>query len=141
MTISLSPYLNFAANTREAMEFYREVFGGKLDILTFADYKLEGMPADGVMHAALVTEQFSLFASDAMPGAEASWNGTRVYLAFMGDDTQRLTDWFYKLGEGGRISMPLEKQMWGDTYGQVVDRFGVEWMINISAAQGDAPQQ
>lgn len=137
MTIQLSPYLNFAGNTREAMEFYHDVFGGRLDVLTFADMKLDGMPPEGIMHAALVTDQFSLFASDAMPGAEQSWNGTRVYLAFMGDDVETLTVWFYRLAEHGRISMPLEKQMWGDTYGQVVDRFGIEWMVNISGAAGE----
>jgi len=137
MTVQLSPYLNFAGNTREAMEFYRDVFGGRLDVLTFADMKLDDMPPEGVMHAALVTDQFSLFASDAMPGAEQSWNGTRVYLAFMGDDVETLTVWFYRLAEHGRISMPLEKQMWGDTYGQVVDRFGIEWMVNISGDAGE----
>lgn len=137
MTIALSPYLNFAGNTREAMEFYRDVFGGFLNISTFGDFHLEGMPPDGVMHAALVTDQFSIFASDAMPGAEASWNGTRVYLAFMGDEAENLTVWFYRLAEHGRISMPLEKQMWGDTYGQVVDQFGIEWMVNISGGTGD----
>ncbi len=137
MTLQLSPYLNFAGNTREAMEFYHDVFGGRLDVLTFGDMKLDDMPAEGVMHAALVTDQFSLFASDAMPGAEQSWNGTRVYLAFMGDDVETLTVWFYRLAEHGRISMPLEKQMWGDTYGQVVDRFGIEWMVNISGGEGE----
>ena len=137
MTVQLSPYLNFAGNTREAMEFYRDVFGGRLDVLTFADMKLDDMPPEGVMHAALITDQFSLFASDAMPGAEQSWNGTRVYLAFMGDDVETLTVWFYRLAEHGRIAMPLEKQMWGDTYGQVVDRFGIEWMVNISGDAGE----
>lgn len=137
MTLQLSPYLNFAGNTREAMEFYHDVFGGRLDVLTFGDMSLDDMPAEGVMHAALVTDQFSLFASDATPGAEQSWNGTRVYLAFMGDDVETLTVWFYRLAEHGRISMPLEKQMWGDTYGQVVDRFGIEWMVNISGGEGE----
>jgi len=136
MTISLSPYLNFAGNTREAMEFYHDVFGGRLDIVTFADFKLDDMPPDGVMHAALITDQFTLFASDAMAGAEDSWKGTRVYLSLMGDDVETLTVWFYRLAEHGRIGMPLEKQMWGDTYGQVVDRYGIEWMVNISDSQG-----
>lgn len=132
MTMTLSPYLNFAGNAREAMEFYHAVFGGTLQITTFADLAVPGMPADGVMHAALVTDRFSIFASDAQPGAEASWNGTRVYLAFMGDDAEPLTTWFYRLAEGGRIGMALEKQMWGDTYGIGADRFGIEWMVNIA---------
>ncbi len=131
MTIALSPYLNFSGNTREAMEFYHDVFGGNLHITTFAELHVPGMPADGVMHAALVTDHLSIFASEAQPGAEASWNGTRVYLSLMGDEPETLTTWFYRLAEGGRIGMPLEKQMWGDTYGLVIDRFGIEWMVNI----------
>ena len=132
MTISLSPYLNFAGNTREAMNFYHDVFGGTLHIITFAEFGVTGMPADGVMHAALTTDHLSIFATDAQPGAEASWNGTRVYLSLMGDDSGTLTDWFNRLAEGGRIGMPLEKQVWGDTYGLVADRFGIEWMVNIA---------
>ncbi len=132
MAISLSPYLNFAGNTREAMEFYHDVFGGTLRIVTFAEFGVTDMPADGVMHAALMTDHLSIFATDAQPGAEETWNGTRVYLSLMGDDAGTLTDWFNRLAEGGRIGAPLEKQVWGDTYGLVADRFGIEWMVNIA---------
>ena len=46
---------------------------------------------------------------------------------------------FTKLSEGGTVTMPLEKQMWGDTFGMVLDRFGISWMVNI-AASADAAQ-
>ena len=91
MSISLAPYLNFPqGKTREAMTFYQSVFGGKLDISTFGDFNMQGMPADGVMHAMLATDSFTFMASDAMPGSEDQWGGTRVYLTFFGDDLAKL---------------------------------------------------
>jgi PhnB protein len=136
MSIALGPYLNFPQGvTREAMTFYQSVFGGKLDISTFGDYGMEGVPADGVMHAMLTADSFSLMASDAMPGSEEQWGGTRIYLTFYGDDVDTLSGWFGKLADGGSVGTPLEKMVWGDTYGILKDKYGIEWMFNISDAQ------
>lgn len=134
MSFQLVPYLNFpAGTTREAMTYYQGVFGGRLDISTFGEFGMEGAPADGVMHSQLVADQFTLMASDAMPGAEGTWGGTRVYLAFMGDGLETLTGWFDALAADGKVGMPLEKQVWGDTYGILMDKYGLEWMFSISA--------
>ncbi|MDF1487261.1 VOC family protein [Tessaracoccus caeni] len=137
MTISLDPYLNFAGNTREAMEFYQSIFGGELTISTFGEYGMgDDMPADGVMHAHLATSSFSLMASDAMPGAETTWGGTRNYLSVTGEaeDREKLTSWFEKLSsDGGSVGMPLAKQVWGDEFGICMDRYGLEWMISFPA--------
>ena len=136
MSISLAPYLNFAqGQTREAMTFYQSVFGGKLDISTFGDFHMEGMPADGVMHAMLSCDSFTFMASDAMPGSENQWGGTRVYLTFFGDDLATLTGWFDKLAEGGSVGSALEPMPWGDTYGVLMDKYGLEWMFNISSPE------
>lgn len=135
MSISLNPYLNFAGNAREAMEFYRSVFGGELTVATFGESGVgEPMPADGLMHALLRTDLFSIMASDAMPGAENTWGGTRNYLSLNGDsaeDGERLTGWFEQLAASGSVGMPLEKQSWGDTFGICMDRYGMEWMVNF----------
>lgn len=133
MTLTLAPYLNFPGNTREAMGFYQTVFGGELTISTFGEYGME--PSDGTMHAQLTLESLVLMASDAMPGAEDTWGGTRVYLALVGDDLEAATAWFDALAEGGSIGMPLEKQMWGDMYGILKDKYGLEWMFNITSPQ------
>jgi PhnB protein len=137
MSVSLIAYANFPqGRTREAMTYYQQVFGGKLDISSFGDFGMEGAPADGVMHSQLVTDAFTIMASDAMPGAENTWGGTRIYLAFMGDDEGTLKGWFDTIAADGSVGMPLEKQVWGDTYGLVKDKFGLEWMFNISGQQG-----
>lgn len=131
--ITLNAYLNFPGNTREAMTYYQGIFGGTLDVMTFGDFGIDDMPADGTMHAALKTDSFNLYASDAMPGAERTWGGTRVYLAFMGDDLDTLTRWFDALAADGEVGMPLEQQVWGDTYGLCKDKYGLEWMVNVSS--------
>ncbi len=135
MSITMSPYLNFPGNSREAMTHYQQIFGGDLNFFTFGDFGITDFPADGTMHAALTTEHFALFASDAMPGAEATWGGTRNYISFMGDDLPTLTTWFNALAEGGTIGQPLERQSWGDVYGIVMDKYGIEWMVNCAAPE------
>ncbi len=130
--VQLVPYLNFPSGvTREAMTFYHSIFGGELSIQSFADFGMTHLPADGTMHAALVADGFTIMASDAVPGAEQTWGGTRVYCSFMGGDLATMTGWFDRLGEGGTVGMPLEQQVWGDTFGLVMDRYGIEWMVNV----------
>lgn len=138
MATQLVPYLNFPGNTAEAFAFYHSIFGGDLQITTFADYGLENMPADGTMHAELSTEHFVVMGSDAMPGADPVSGGTKIYLAFMSDDETLLGDWFEKLAAGGTVDQPLATQIWGDTYGQLTDRYQVEWMFNVSRAEAVA---
>lgn len=136
MAISVNPYLNFPGNTREAMEHYQSIFGGELQVMTFGDAGVTEMPAEGIMHAALVHPDFTIMASDAMPGAEETWGGTRNYIAFMGDEVAVLSNWFDKLADGGTVGRPLKKEIWGDIYGNVKDKFGIEWMVNISENTG-----
>ena len=132
MTTILNPYLNFDRTTREAMEFYQSVFGGDLNVMTFGDMGDEGDTKDGVMHAQLTTpDGFTLMASDPPPG-EAATPGTLGGVSLSGDDEAKLTGWWNALSEGGTVTVPLEKQMWGDAFGMCVDRFGTPWLVNIS---------
>ena len=135
MASRLNPYLNFQDNAREAIEFYRDVFGGELNVMTFGD--MGGEPADGVMHAQLETPSgFTLMASDAPPG-ETLTPGGSMHISLSGDDTDDLTGWFRALSEDGVVVDDLKKQMWGDTFGMLVDRFGIGWLVNISG-EGNA---
>lgn len=136
MTSRLNPYINFTGDAREAMEFYRSVFGGELTVNTFADF---GNPdpavADLVMHAQLETPAgYTLMGSDLMPDMPAT-AGSSITVSLSGDDDV-LRTYFEKLAEGGTITYPLDKQVWGAEYGQLTDRFGVAWMVNLSSPQG-----
>jgi PhnB protein len=129
----LNPYVSFSDNARQAMEFYRGVFGGELALSTFGEGGgMEGPDADKIMHAQLETPSgFTLMASDTPAGMERT-EGTNISISLSGDDADDLRGWFAKLAEGGTVTMQLEKQMWGDEFGMVVDPFGVNWMVNIS---------
>lgn len=134
--INLDPYLFFRGNAREAMEFYKNLFGGELFVQTIGEGpdfpgkdKLNG---DNVMHA-MLDGDVRLMASD---GPNASDNMAKVELSLSGDDETRLRKYWDALVEGGKIRMPLEKAPWGDTFGGLTDKYGVDWMVNISAPKG-----
>lgn len=136
MGIHLNPYLHFDDSARPAMEFYRDVLGGTLNVMTFGDMGSEGPEATKVMHAQLETEQgITLMASDTPPGMDRP-SGSSVSVSLSGDQGDTLRGWFERLSADGTVSVPLEKQMWGDEFGQCTDRFGVTWLVNIAQPQG-----
>jgi PhnB protein len=136
MTSRLNPYLAFNGDAREAMEFYRSVFGGELTVNTHGEF---GNPdpavADKVMHAQLETDAgYTLMGSDLMP--DMPFNpGDTITVSLSGDEADPLRRYWAKLSESGTVTMPLEKQMWGDEFGMCTDRFGVSWMVNIGQPQ------
>ncbi|MFJ6673476.1 VOC family protein [Actinosynnema sp. NPDC091369] len=133
MTSRLNPYISFAGNAREAMEFYESVFGGTLRLNTFGEYGAADAPeAEKIMHGQLETDSgYTLMASDTPPGMPHN-PGDNVTISLSGDDADELRGYFAKLSDGGTVAMPLEKQMWGDEFGLCQDRFGISWMVNIS---------
>jgi PhnB protein len=133
MASILNPYVNFDGNAREAMEFYRDVFGGELTVNTFGEWGNDDPAvADKTMHALLETERgFTLMASDGPPGMEVP-TGSNITISVSGEDADELRGYWDKLSDGGTVMMPLEKQMWGDEFGMCVDRFGIAWMVNIT---------
>jgi PhnB protein len=137
VTSRLNPYISFTGSARQAVEFYREVFGGELAVNTYGESGMaEGADADKIMHGQLETPAgYTLMVSDAPPGMDHTV-GTNISISLSGDDTDQLRGYFAGLSEGGQITMPLEKQMWGDEFGMCVDRFGIAWMVNISQPAG-----
>ena len=138
METKLNPYLNFKDNTREAMEFYKGVFGGKLDINTFSDYNASPDPseADKVMHSVLESETGITFMAADTPNSMEYKPGTNFSMSLSGENENELRGYFEKLSEGGTVTMPLEKAAWGDTFGMVQDRFGVSWLVNVTQSPG-----
>jgi PhnB protein len=132
MPSRLNPYLNFAGDARAAMEFYADVFGGTLTMSTYGEYGSPDAPeADKIMHGILETPAgYTLMGADNPPGMDLD-PGNDVSLSLSGDDAEELRGYWAKLADGGTVTVPLEKQMWGDEFGMCVDRFGVRWMVNI----------
>lgn len=135
MASKLNPYVNFDGNAREAMEFYQDVLGGDLTMHTFGEYGDPNAPeAEKIMHAMLESERgYTLMASDTPPGMPYN-PGDNITISLSGDDADALRGYWEKLSEDGTVSVPLEKQMWGDEFGQCTDRFGIPWMVNITGS-------
>src|SRR5580693_2024031 len=106
MASRLNPYLNFNGNARQALEFYTSVFGGELTLSTFAD----------------VT-------------SEMAYQPPAGFAVSLSGDDDALHGCWEKLSAGGTVTMPMQKQVWGDEFGMCTDRFGVPWLINISQPQ------
>ena len=137
MASRLNPYLSFHDNAREAMEFYKSVFGGTLTVNTFGEYGSQGADAEKIMHAQLETDAgYTLMGADTPEGMSHT-PGDNITVSLSGDDAENLRDYWAKLSEGGNVSVPLEKQMWGDEFGQCTDRFGIGWLVNIGEASSE----
>lgn len=137
MASRLNPYISFDGDARQAMEFYKEVFGGTLALNAYGDFGQADAPeADKVMHGMLETPSgFTLMGADSPPGMPHD-PGNNFSVSLSGDDDAELRGYWEKLSTGGSVSVPLDKQMWGDVFGMCTDRFGVPWMVNINKAQG-----
>jgi PhnB protein len=133
----LNPYISFDGNAREAMEFYKEVLGGTLEVNTFGEYGSPDAPeADKIMHSQLETDSgFTLMGADTPPGMDYN-PGTNITISLSGDDGDELRGYWEKLSAKGTVTVPLEKQMWGDEFGSCVDQFGIAWLVNISQPSG-----
>jgi PhnB protein len=133
----LNPYLSFRDDARQALEFYRDVFGGNLNVNTFGQYGDANAPgADNVMHGQLDTDNgFTLMAADTPPGMDFNEGAGTITISLSGDDEQELRGYWDKLSEGGTVTMPFEKQMWGDLFGMCTDKFGVPWMVDVVVPQ------
>jgi PhnB protein len=135
MASQLSPYLNFNGTARDALEFYHSVLGGDLTITTFAEMGMSGPDADRVMHGLLETELgYTVMASDLT--SDMDYHAPAGFsVSLSGSDGDALRRYWEKLSSAGTITMPLQKQVWGDEFGMCVDQYGVPWMVNISAPQ------
>jgi len=139
MTIKLNSYIAFKDNTREAMEYYKSIFGGETHMDTFEKYT-DSMPVvegdkDKIMHAYLKGDNgIELMAADT-PSTMDYHDGSRITLTLNGDDEGLLRGYWDKLAADGLITIPLNKSPWGDTFGMVTDKYGVNWMIDVGPVQ------
>lgn len=142
MTVSSSPYISFPGNAAEAFPFYADLFGGELDLTTYDSMpSLEGFPftppPGAVAHGTMTAPGFTLAGGDGM-GENLPQLASDVYsflLTFSGEDEAR--GFIQKVIDGGgETAMPFEQAPWGDMYGQVKDRFGIRWDVNVPGAQG-----
>jgi PhnB protein len=134
MSTQLIAYLMFEGQAKDAMDFYRSVFGGKLVSQTYAEIPgYDGGTPDLIMHAQLESEGFTIMASDNM-GEDPINAGNQTCLTFVSNEEKRMNDFYLKLSEGGKVIDELSEKFWGDKFGVVEDKFGMTWMFNVSKA-------
>lgn len=135
MSAKLNPYINFKNQAREAMAFYQAALGGKLTMSTFGE---SGVPADqaaadGIMHSELITDSgMTIMASDAPDHIPYDF-GNNVGMSLSGNDEALLKGYWDKLSQGAKIEVPFAKAPWGDTFGMFTDKFGIHWLVNVTA--------
>lgn len=127
---TIHTYLTFDGNAREAMTFYQKCLGAELHIQTFKDAKMEAPKGaeDRVIHARLQRGSI-LMASDTMPGVPFT-QGINFSVIVDCENVVEIEKLFKAFAEGGKVTMPLQDQFWGDRFGMITDRFGVSWMFN-----------
>ena len=126
-----TPYIHLPGTAREALTFYAEVFGCGVEMFTLQDVNRTDGPADGIAHGYLTGGQVALFAADAT-GEEPAFRSEGLMLALLGTaDPPTLRQWFSRLSEGGRVVDDLQARPWGAHDGQVVDRYGLHWLVGF----------
>ena len=130
---ALNPYLLFDGNAREAMEFYQDCFGGKLEMMDYEsspEIEIADKHKKLIMHSSLRCEHTTILASDNMPGKKLK-KGDNIQISIDCISESELTQFFFSLSEEGEILFPLQDTFWGAKFGQVRDKFGVHWMLSF----------
>lgn len=135
MTVTVTPHLNFRGNAREALEFYQSVFGGELTIASYADMgNTDPVLADHVTFGQVTSESgFTIMAYDVYPHLEWDQGKDPFFVSVRGNDVAELEGYWAALAEGAHITAPLAPAQWAPLYGQLTDRFGVTWVLDIAA--------
>lgn len=129
----LNPFLRFNdGKCREAMNFYKECFGGELSFMTLGESPMaKEMPPEKhnlIMHAELKSGKLVFYGSDMM--RDTAVIGDNVGMALNCESEEEMKSIFAKLSEGGEVFMPIEDAFWGALFGMVTDKYGIEWMLN-----------
>ena len=135
----VQPYIFFGGRCDEALEFYRKAIGAEVERLArFKDSpEPHGLPEcfdDKVMHATVRIGNSTLMASDGQCEGDQNFDGFSLSITVPDEaEAERV---FAALGEGGLVTMPLEKTFWASKFGMLQDRFGVGWMISVERKPG-----
>lgn len=134
----VQPYLFFSGRCEEALEFYRTAVGARVEFLMrhsdSPDAPPPGMLQPGwenkVMHATFHIGSSTVMGSDGCDD-KSQFGGFALSIAW---PTEAEADQaFARLSEGGQVQMPLTKTFWSPKFGMLIDRFGVSWMVTVTA--------
>ncbi|MFG6147909.1 VOC family protein [Halobacillus sp. B23F22_1] len=130
----VTPYLTFNGNAVEALDFYKDTFGGEIsDLQTFgeADYDTPSQIKNRIMHARLQNGPMLLMFSDSFSGEEPVSSESQVSLAVEMENEQEIKKIYEKLKVQGTVKMELQDTFWGATFAKVTDKYGITWDLNL----------
>lgn len=142
MAVSSSTYISFPGNAAEAFPYYADLFGGSLELMTYDQFpSMEGFPftppPGAVAHATMAAPGITLSGGDGMGDHLPSLHSDVYSFLLAFDSTGEAENFIGRVTEtGGEIAMPFEQAPWGEMYGQVKDRFGIRWDVNVAGAPG-----
>ncbi|MDR0229166.1 MAG: VOC family protein [Flavobacteriaceae bacterium] len=133
-------YLTFDGNCEEAFNFYKSVFGGEFmyigrfgEIPSTPEFTIPEEDKNKIMHVSLPIGQSILMGSDTSCGnPNPVIQGNNFSVSVATDTQEEADDLFAKLAIGGTVIMPIEDMFWGDYFGMILDKFGIQWMVNFS---------
>jgi PhnB protein len=139
---TINPYLNFPGTTEEAFNFYKSVFGTEFIMLqrfkeTPEGNKLPANEQDKIMHVALpIGSGNMLMATDTLESmGQKLTAGNNVHISINTESQEEADRLFERLSAGGQVTMPLENMFWGDYFGMLTDKFGIQWMVSYHYKQ------
>lgn len=134
--MSVIPYLTFQGTCFDAMTFYADVFGTKIDMIMKAgempDYPVPDDKKDLIAHASIKIAGGELYASDAIMGGTGAMDGCSVMVSLPTNPESEAA--FDKLAEGGTVGMPFQPTFWSAGFGTLTDRYGTHWMVSSEEA-------
>jgi PhnB protein len=136
MSVTTTTHLNFRGTAREALEHYASVFGGRTVVVTYKDsgYVPEGTDADWVLWGEVVGDNgFHVMAYDVPAQLPHDPGANPFFVSVRGEDTDEISALWERLVEGARPVRPLEPSDWAPLYGMLTDRFGVTWVLDVTA--------
>jgi PhnB protein len=133
-------YLNFNGNCEEAFNFYKTIFGGEFGYLGHfgempesEEYKVPETDRNKVMHVSLPIGKSTLMGSDIGGAWAPTFKiGNNFSVSITADSKEEADKLFSGLAEGGQITVPLANTFWGDYFGMLTDKFGVNWMMSYN---------
>lgn len=140
MKSQINAYLGFRDTARQAMDFYQSVFGGEVTHSTFGEFQASEDPAEQekIMHSMLTTDNGQVLMASDTPNSMEYTPGGSISMSLSGEDAAELQGCWERLSDGGTVTVPLEPAPWGDTFGMCVDKFGVQWLVNVAGPQPPA---
>ena len=134
MTTHISTHINFNGECKQAMHFYQQCFGGELSLQKISESPMAAqMPSDKagqILHGILVSKAIVIMGSDI--SSSRFVQGNNMNLCLQCATGEEIIDYFNSLSKEGFIKTALHQTFWGATYGELTDRFGINWIINYS---------